>query len=252
VASSTVVRVGERELSLSNLDKVLYPNTGTTKGEAINYYARIAPVMVPHLGRPVHHAETLPERSGVVGVLREAVSETSTIVDSHRARTWRPRGRHRLLPIRRAGVVGLGREHAALELHVPMAAAADLETPLAVVFDFDPGAPAAIKECCEVALWVREVLAAVDMEGWCKTSGSKGLQMYVPLNTPATHDGASDFALAVGQVLERQNRDRVTTIMAKVERPGRSSSTGARTPASRRPSVCTRCEPGPSPPCRRR
>ena len=78
---------------------------------------------------------------------------------------------------------------AALELHVPMAASDDLETPLAMVFDFDPGAPAAIKECCEIALWVREVLAAVDLEGWCKTSGSKGLQMYVPLNTPCTPRG---------------------------------------------------------------
>jgi bifunctional non-homologous end joining protein LigD len=110
---------------------------------------------------------------------------------------------------------------AALELHVPMAESDDLDTPLAMVFDFDPGAPAAIKECCEIALWVREVLAAVELEGWCKTSGSKGMQMYVPLNTPCTHEAAADFALAVGQVLERQHRDRVTTVMAKVERPGK-------------------------------
>jgi bifunctional non-homologous end joining protein LigD len=78
-----------------------------------------------------------------------------------------------------------------------------------------------MKECCEIALWVRDVLAAVKLEGWCKTSGSKGLQMYVPLNTPVTHEAAADFALAVGQVLERQHPKRVTTIMAKVERPGK-------------------------------
>ena len=79
-----------------------------------------------------------------------------------------------------------------------------------------------MRECCEIALATRDVLDSVDLRGWCKTSGSKGLQMYVPLNTPgATHDGAADFALAVGQLLERQLPGRVTTIMAKAERPGK-------------------------------
>jgi bifunctional non-homologous end joining protein LigD len=111
---------------------------------------------------------------------------------------------------------------AALELHAPMALASDLDVPRALVFDFDPGAPATIVECCEVALAVRDVLGSVELEGWCKTSGSKGLQMYVPLNTAgATHDGAADFALAVGQVLERQLPKQVTTVMAKAQRPGK-------------------------------
>ncbi|MCB0985924.1 MAG: hypothetical protein KDB06_14840, partial [Ilumatobacter sp.] len=101
------------------------------------------------------------------------------------------------------------------------ALAADLDAPRAVVFDFDPGEPAAMRECCEVALWVREVLAAVGLDGWPKTSGSKGLQLYVPLNSPCTHERASDFALAVGQLLEHQHRDRVTTTMAKAVRPGK-------------------------------
>jgi bifunctional non-homologous end joining protein LigD len=103
-----------------------------------------------------------------------------------------------------------------------MALAADLATPRALVFDFDPGAPATIVECCQVALAAADVLEAVDLRGWCKTSGSKGLQMYVPLNTRgASHEGAADFALAVGQVLERQLPGRVTTVMAKAERPGK-------------------------------
>jgi bifunctional non-homologous end joining protein LigD len=111
---------------------------------------------------------------------------------------------------------------AALELHAPMALADALEVPRALVFDFDPGAPAGMHECCEIALAARAVLDSVDLCGWCKTSGSKGLQMYVPLNTPgATHDGAADFALAVGQLLERQLPGRVTTVMAKSERPGK-------------------------------
>ena len=111
---------------------------------------------------------------------------------------------------------------AAIELHAPMALAGDLERPRAVVFDFDPGPNTDIADCCDIALQVRDVLAAVDLEGCCKTSGSKGLQLYVPVNTPGvTHESAAQFALAVGQVLEKQLPKRVTTVMAKVARPGK-------------------------------
>ena len=101
------------------------------------------------------------------------------------------------------------------------ARAADLDTPLAVVFDFDPGAPATITECCQVALMVRDLLDHVGLRAWAKTSGSKGLQVYIPLNSPCGHDTAADFALAVGQLLEREHGDRVTTTMAKAVRPGK-------------------------------
>jgi bifunctional non-homologous end joining protein LigD len=111
---------------------------------------------------------------------------------------------------------------AAIELHAPMALAADLDTPRTLVFDFDPGPSTSIVDCCQVALAVRDVLSSVSLEGWCKTSGSKGLQMYVPLNTAGvTHQATADFALAVGQVMERQLPGRVTTVMAKAERPGK-------------------------------
>ena len=188
----------------------------------IEYYARIAPVMVPHLAGRCITLKRFPDGVREGGLLREALPEAPARRGCRTASG----------PGDRNGDIGYCRfdepaalvwaaNMAALELHVPMALAADLDTPRAVVFDFDPGAPAAIKECCEIALWVREVLAAVDLEGWCKTSGSKGLQLYVPLNTPCTHEAAADFALAVGQVLERQHRDRVTTVMAKAERPGK-------------------------------
>ena len=220
-APGTVVRVGERELSLSNLDKVLYPETGTVKGEAIEYYARIAPVMVPHLAGRCITLKRFPNGVQTTGFFEKRCPK-------HRP-SWIPTA---LGPGDHTGDIGYCRfdepaalvwaaNMAALELHVPMAASNDLDTPLAMVFDFDPGAPAAIKECCEIALWAREVLAAVELEGWCKTSGSKGLQLYVPVNAPCTHEQAADFALAVGQLLERQHRDRVTTIMAKAVRPGK-------------------------------
>ncbi|MDO8390699.1 MAG: non-homologous end-joining DNA ligase [Actinomycetota bacterium] len=221
MSDRTVVHIAGRELSVSNLHKVLYPAAGTTKAEIIEYYARIAPVMVPHLtGRcitfkrfpdgvekdgffekrcPKHRPEWVDvaigpgDRNGNIGYCR---------IDEAAALVW-------------------AANMAALEIHVPMSLAADLETPRAVVFDFDPGAPAAMKECCEIALMVHEVLAAVGLQSFPKTSGSKGLQLYVPLNTPCTHEKASDFALAVGQLLEHQHRDRVTTTMAKAVRPGK-------------------------------
>ena len=91
-----------------------------------------------------------------------------------------------------------------------------------MVFDFDPGPGTDITNCCALALRVREILASVGLQGWCKTSGSKGLQLYVPLNTAGvTHDATAHFARAVGAVLERETPDEVTTTMAKVERPGK-------------------------------
>jgi bifunctional non-homologous end joining protein LigD len=217
----TTVKVGEREVSLSNLHKVLYPAAGTTKAEVIEYYARIAPVMLPHLEGRCITLKRFPD-----GVDHDGFFEKRC--PKHRP-AWVDTA---VGPGDRGGDIGYCRmdepaslvwaaNMAALELHVPMALSADLESPRAVVFDFDPGLPAAIRECCEVALWVRDVLASVNLQGFAKTSGSKGLQLYVPLNTPCTHETAGQFALAVGQLLENQHRDRVTTTMSKAVRPGK-------------------------------
>lgn len=223
--SSTTVTVAGRELKLTNLDKVLYPAAdgaaAVTKAEVIDYYARIAPTMLPHLaGRCVTFLR-FPDGADKPGFFEKRCPK-------HRP-DWVQTA---LGPGDRNGSIGYCRldepaslvwsaNLAALELHVPMALAEDLESPRSVVFDFDPGEPATIVECCQIALLVREVLVSVGLESFAKTSGSKGLQLYVPLNTPCTHDAAGDFALAVGQVLEKQHPKRVTTTMAKVERPGK-------------------------------
>jgi bifunctional non-homologous end joining protein LigD len=111
---------------------------------------------------------------------------------------------------------------AALELHAPMARGVDIETPTMCVFDLDPGAPAAMRECAEVALDIRDTLDRLaGLECYAKTSGSKGMQLYVPLNTPHTHEHCSGFAQAVAQVLERHHEDRVTSVMKKALRPGK-------------------------------
>ena len=90
-----------------------------------------------------------------------------------------------------------------------------------VVFDLDPGKPATIVECCRVALHIREVLAAVGLEAWAKTSGSKGLQLYVPLNRPHIHDHAAGFARAVAQLLEQRMPAQVVSIMKRSLRPNK-------------------------------
>ena len=221
MAAPLEVDIDGRTVRLTNLDKVLYPS-GFTKAEVVDYHARIAPWIIPHLAGRCITFRRFPD-----GTDRDGFFEK-------RCPAHRPEWVHVALGPgdRRGGIEYCRIEEpaamvwaanlAAIELHAPMALAADLDNPRALVFDFDPGPKTSIVECCEVAIGVRDVLESVGLEGWCKTSGSKGLQLYVPLNTPdVTHDATADFALAVGQVMERQMPGRVTTIMAKAERPGK-------------------------------
>jgi bifunctional non-homologous end joining protein LigD len=210
-----------RHLTLRNLDKVLYPS-GFTKAQVIDYYARIAPVMVPHLAGRALTFRRYPNGSDAGGFFEK------------RCPGHRPEWVHVALGPgdRRGGIeyccidepaaLVWAANMAALEIHAPMALAADLATPSAMVFDFDPGPGTSIVECCRLALETRDVLSAVGLTGSCKTSGSKGLQLYVPLNTDGvTHEAAADVALATGQVLEKRLPGKVTTVMAKAERPGK-------------------------------
>jgi bifunctional non-homologous end joining protein LigD len=217
----TTVRVGERTLTLSNLDKVLYPEAGFTKGDVIHYYAAVAPVLVPHVAGRCITLKRFPDGVTTNGFFeKRCPSHRPAWLEAARGPGDRAGGVDYCLLDEPAAVVWTA-NMAAIELHAPMALAADLDTPRMVVFDLDPGAPAAIAECCQVALLVRQVLDAVGLEGWAKTSGSKGLQLYVPLNSPVTHDDAAAFANAVGTLLEKQHPDFVTTTMTKAIRPGK-------------------------------
>jgi bifunctional non-homologous end joining protein LigD len=221
VAGSVETEIEGRRLSLSNLDKVLYPS-GFTKAQVIDYMARIAPVAIPHLTGRALTFRRYPDGTDTPGFFeKRCPGHRPEWVDTAPGPGDRGGGIEYCRLDEVAAMVWAA-NMAAIEIHAPMALADALEVPRSLVFDFDPGAPATVVECCQIALAAREVLASVDLEGWCKTSGSKGLQMYVPLNSPdATHDAAADFALAVGQVLERQLPGRVTTVMAKAERPAR-------------------------------
>lgn len=221
MAEKIKVDVEGRQLSLSNLDKVLYPEVGFTKAQVIDYYARVAPVLLPHVTDRGLTLRRFPD-----GVDGESFFEKRC--PGHRP-DWVSTA---MGPGDRGGAIHYCRltepaalawtaNLAALELHAPMSRCDDLETPTMLVFDLDPGAPATIIECCSVALDLYEVLQSVGLESFPKTSGSKGLQVYVPLNTPHTHDHASSFALAVGQLLAKQRPKDVLVEMNKKQRTGK-------------------------------
>jgi bifunctional non-homologous end joining protein LigD len=211
----TTVDIDGHRLKVSNLDKVLYPEVGFTKGEVIDYYARVAPTMLTHLARRCVTLRRFPD-----GV--DAQSFFEKRCPSHRP-GWievavGPGDRNGTVEYclfeERAAVVWAA-NMAALELHTPMALASDLESPTMVVFDLDPGDGAGMTECADVAIDIRDTLDRLGLALFPKTSGSKGLQLYLPLNTPHTHAHASEFALAVAQMMEKHHPDRIVSNMKK-------------------------------------
>ncbi|HET6968698.1 MAG TPA: non-homologous end-joining DNA ligase [Ornithinibacter sp.] len=217
-----VVDVEGRQLKVTNLEKVLYPAVGFTKAEVIDYYVRIAPVMVAHVGDRGVTLRRYPN-----GVEEQSFFEKRC--PSHRP-DWigtfeGPGDRNGTIgycALDSVAALAWSANMAALEVHAPMARGADIESPTMCVFDLDPGPGTAIPECAEVALQIREVLDDLaGLECHAKTSGSKGLQVYVPLNVAHTHDHCSEFAQAVAQVLERHHPRSVTSTMAKSARPGK-------------------------------
>jgi bifunctional non-homologous end joining protein LigD len=221
VAGPTIVEIDGHQLKLSNLDKVLYPEPGFTKAEVVDYYARIAPTMLRHLGDRCVTFRRFP--NGV-----EADSFFEKRCPSHRPE-WVPvapgpgdkGGAIDYCVLDSAAALVWAANLAALELHTPMARAHDIESPAMVVFDLDPGAPAGMRECAEVGLLVRDTLAGLGLTCLAKTSGSKGLQLYLPLNTPHEHEHTRSFSLAVAQVIEKHHSTLVVTEQTKQLRKGK-------------------------------
>ncbi|HET9543435.1 MAG TPA: non-homologous end-joining DNA ligase [Acidimicrobiales bacterium] len=215
-----VVEIDGRELSVTNLDKVLYPD-GFTKAEVIDYYVRVAPAMLPHVqGRGVTLRRYPNGVDGTSFFEKRSPDHRPDWIGTALGPGDRKGGIQYLVIDEVATLAWVG-NMAALEVHAPMARAVDIDAPTMVVFDLDPGAPATIVDCCRVALEIQEVLADLELQIWPKTSGSKGMQLYLPLNTPHTHEHASSFALAVAQVLENQDPKRVTSVMKKQLRKGK-------------------------------
>src|SRR5947208_11543577 len=211
-----------KKLSVSNLDKVLYPKVGFTKGQVIDYYIRIAPALLPHLQDRPLTMKRYPN-----GVDAKFFYEKNC--PSHRPKwgktekVW-SEGNNRMMNYCLAQdlpTLVWAANLADLELHTSLAKKKDVARPTMMVFDLDPGATADIVHCCQVGLWLRDLLGGMRLKSFAKTSGSKGLQVYVPLNTPATFDQTKDLSRALAQLLEREHGNLVTSNMSKAVRKGK-------------------------------
>jgi bifunctional non-homologous end joining protein LigD len=217
------VELEGRTLRLTHLDRVMFPATGFTKAQVVDYYVRVAPALLPHVRRrpltlrrfptgaggtsryqkccPDHRPEWLPVE--YVWLASHKAEKPFCVVDDLPSLVWSANQNN-------------------LELHPMLARAPALDEPTAVAFDLDPGPPAGLMEAREVALLLRDVLAGVGLRSWAKTSGGKGMQVFVPLNVPGvTYAATKRFARAVARVLAEQMPDRVVATVTRRERAGK-------------------------------
>jgi bifunctional non-homologous end joining protein LigD len=223
-ANSTVVRVGDRMLELSNLDKVLYPAAGFTKGEIIDYYTRVAPVLLPHLRDRALTRIRFPngvteasffEKNAPAGTPKWVRTETLPVPGSSMGRETIDF----VVADDLATLVWLA-NLAALELHTPQWRIGS-DGPDLLVVDLDPGPPAGLAECARVALVLRERLAADGLTAVAKTSGKKGMQLYCPIAASQPSDVVSGYAKRIAEELARADRHRITAVMTKRLRSGK-------------------------------
>jgi bifunctional non-homologous end joining protein LigD len=217
-----MVEIEGKRLALSNLDKVLYPKVGFTKAQVIDYYVRISPVLLPHI---VDRPMTLKRYPNGVDAEhfyekrcpshRPEWVKTAPVWSGHRG------GNIDFCLMNDLPTLVWAANLADLEMHPYLHRWQALDRPTAMVFDLDPGPPADIVQCCEVGLSVRQMLESVGLESFAKTSGSKGMQLYVPLNTPVTYDETKAFSRTMAELLEKERSDLVVSRMLKALRPGK-------------------------------
>jgi len=215
------VEIAGRRLALSNLEKPFYPASGFTKAEVVDYYRRIAACMVPHLRDRAVTLKRYPE--GVSGPFFFEKRCPSHHPDWVRTAEVRHQGEtlSACLVNELASLIWVA-NLAAIELHCPLARAASPETPDALVFDLDPGEPADVLSCARVALILRQLLSRLHLASLVKTSGRKGLHVFVPLNRPETSfEATKTFSRTVALSLQNNYPGLVTAKMAKEERHGR-------------------------------
>jgi bifunctional non-homologous end joining protein LigD len=220
-ADEATVEVDGRTLRLTNLRKVLYPEAGFRKAAVLDYYARIAPTLLPHIRGRAMTLKRYPD--GVAG---------PHFYDKHcagrpdwlpTAPMWSDRKGEDIHFCRIDDTASLiwSVNHGNLEMHPLLSIAPDFETPTTLAFDLDPGEPAGVLEAAEIALLLRDMLAGVGLKSWAKSSGSRGVQVYAPLNSGAGFDAAKAFARNVAEVMAARLPDRVVASMAKGLRSGK-------------------------------
>lgn len=215
------VEVDGRELVLSNLDKVLYPKDGFTKGDVIDYYLQVAPTMLTHLAhRPVTRKRYPNGVDESFFFEKNAPQHKPDWVQTVRIEA-KDRPVDYIVCSDTATLVWLA-NLAALELHTNLGSDAHPERPQYVVFDLDPGPETSVVECCRVALMLRDMFQRLGLESVSKTSGSKGLQLYIPLNDPqASYAATREFARTVAEMWEQEAPDLIVSKMTKAIRGGK-------------------------------
>ena len=208
-----------RTLTVSNLDKVLYPETGFTKGDVIRYFIAVGSVLLPHLKNRTLTMKRYPDGVGQFffyekncPAYRPKWVKTATVFSHGRGANM-----SYCLANNLPSLVWMA-NLADLELHTSLARAPAIQRPTAMVFDLDPGEGANVLDCAQVAFWLREKLSQLKLESFPKTSGSKGLQLYVPLNTPVTFDHTKRLARELGDRLVSEHPGAVVTKMLKALR----------------------------------
>jgi bifunctional non-homologous end joining protein LigD len=219
MAADQTIEIEGKTLKLTNLDKVFYPSVGFTKGQVIDYYARIAPVLVPQLK---NHPLTLKRYPNGVNA-PPFFEKNATKYRPDWVKTvpiWshgNQRDVHYILCNDLPTLIWVA-NLASIELHPSLSLAQDIMCPRSIVFDLDPGPPANIVQCCQVAVWLREIFQHFKLESFPKTSGSKGMQLYVPLNTKTSYDETKPLAHALARLLENEHPDLVVSDMKKAFR----------------------------------
>lgn len=221
MGSRQTLDVNGTKVDVTNLDKVFYPKAGFTKGQVVDYYVRISSVLLPHLKERPITLKRYPD--GVEGIFfyekkcpshRPKWIKTATVGKSEG-------GEINYCVINDLQSLVWAANLADLELHTFLHKAPPIGRPTAMAFDLDPGPPADIVLCCTVGLWLKKLFDALKMESFAKTSGSKGLQVYVPLNSPTTYDKTKAFSHAIAELLESQSPETVVSKMQKSLRSGK-------------------------------
>jgi bifunctional non-homologous end joining protein LigD len=204
-----------RALTLSSLERVVWPEAGFTKGEMLDYYARVAPWLLPHLaGRPVTLAR-FPEGVAGHGWYQTRCRPRPSWVRAH------PLGEQEYCLIDDLATLMWAANVGAIEFHPFLARAERIEEPTVAVFDLDPGPPAGLLECAGAALRLRGLLAGIGLDCFPKTSGSVGLHVYVPLNAPHTYAETKPFAREVARVLAQEHPGEIVDRTARRVRGGK-------------------------------
>ena len=220
--ASAAVKIGGKSLALSNLDKIMYPKTGFTKGQVIDFYTSISRYLLPHLkDRPITLKRYPDGVGGQYFYEKNAPSFTPPWIKKFPIPHTHENSIVNYILINDLPSLIWCANMANLELHPFLAKAPHIERPTMVVFDLDPGDGADILKSCEVAFLVKDLLDRLNLKSFVKVSGSKGLHLHVPLNTKISYEASQPFAKSIAQLLEREHADLIVSEMPKHKRKGK-------------------------------